>query len=164
MGKRSRGSLAPGEQCTQTRVSRLCLDPLACRPPRSHVSMINRLLFLPARFADAARNLPMRTGMLIFHRAAVTLSSPSVIYFVCFLFGGFFEMLRPDGHGGCTTLSTQRRAGHAPTQAVGNLVCCQRPYRVECTGSLPNSEVKRRRARLVLLFIVNMAVPGRPER
>ena len=27
---------------------------------------------------------------------------------------------------------------------------CQRPYRVECTGSLPNSEVKRRRARLVL--------------
>jgi hypothetical protein len=26
----------------------------------------------------------------------------------------------------------------------------QRPYRVECTGSLPNSEVKRRRARLVL--------------
>ena len=28
--------------------------------------------------------------------------------------------------------------------------CRQRPYRVECTGSLPNSEVKRRRARLVL--------------
>ena len=28
--------------------------------------------------------------------------------------------------------------------------CCQRPYRVECTGSFPNSEVKRRRARLVL--------------
>ena len=26
----------------------------------------------------------------------------------------------------------------------------QRPYHVECTGSLPNSEVKRRRARLVL--------------
>ena len=25
-----------------------------------------------------------------------------------------------------------------------------RPYRVECTGSLPTSEVKRRRARLVL--------------
>ena len=25
----------------------------------------------------------------------------------------------------------------------------QRPYRVECTGSLPNSEVKRRRARIV---------------
>ena len=25
-----------------------------------------------------------------------------------------------------------------------------RPYRVECTGSLPMSEVKRRRARLVL--------------
>ena len=31
-----------------------------------------------------------------------------------------------------------------------NTGCCQRPYRVECTGSLPNSEVKRRRARLVL--------------
>ena len=31
-----------------------------------------------------------------------------------------------------------------------NKGCCQRPYRVECTGSLPNSEVKRRRARLVL--------------
>ena len=27
---------------------------------------------------------------------------------------------------------------------------CWRPYRVECTGSLPTSEVKRRRARLVL--------------
>ena len=26
----------------------------------------------------------------------------------------------------------------------------RRPYRVECTGSLPTSEVKRRRARLVL--------------
>ena len=31
-----------------------------------------------------------------------------------------------------------------------SLTCRQRPYRVECTGSLPNSEVKRRRARLVL--------------
>ena len=31
--------------------------------------------------------------------------------------------------------------------AVG---CRWRPYRVECTGSLPTSEVKRRRARLVL--------------
>ena len=31
-----------------------------------------------------------------------------------------------------------------------NTGCRQRPYRVECTGSLPNSEVKRRRARLVL--------------
>ena len=31
-----------------------------------------------------------------------------------------------------------------------NTGCCQRPYRVECTGSLPNSEVKRHRARLVL--------------
>ena len=29
-------------------------------------------------------------------------------------------------------------------------VLCWRPYRVECTGSLPTSEVKRRRARLVL--------------
>ena len=28
--------------------------------------------------------------------------------------------------------------------------CRRRPYRVECTGSLPTSEVKRRRARLVL--------------
>ena len=27
---------------------------------------------------------------------------------------------------------------------------CRRPYRVECTGSLPTSEVKRHRARLVL--------------
>ena len=31
-----------------------------------------------------------------------------------------------------------------------NTGCRQRPYRVECTGSLPTSEVKRRRARLVL--------------
>ena len=29
-------------------------------------------------------------------------------------------------------------------------VCRWRPYRAECTGSLPTSEVKRRRARLVL--------------
>ena len=33
---------------------------------------------------------------------------------------------------------------------VAHQVCRWRPYRVECTGSLPNSEVKRRRARLVL--------------
>ena len=31
-----------------------------------------------------------------------------------------------------------------------DLSCRWRPYRVECTGSLPTSEVKRRRARLVL--------------
>ena len=30
------------------------------------------------------------------------------------------------------------------------VICRWRPYRVECTGSLPTSEVKRRRARLVL--------------
>jgi len=35
-----------------------------------------------------------------------------------------------------------------------------RPYRVECTGSLPNSEVKRRRARLVLGWGTDR--PGRP--
>ena len=33
---------------------------------------------------------------------------------------------------------------------LGNNACRRRPYRVECTGSLPTSEVKRRRARLVL--------------
>ena len=32
----------------------------------------------------------------------------------------------------------------------GQVRCRWRPYRVECTGSLPTSEVKRRRARLVL--------------
>ena len=32
----------------------------------------------------------------------------------------------------------------------GSQCCRWRPYRVECTGSLPTSEVKRRRARLVL--------------
>ena len=31
-----------------------------------------------------------------------------------------------------------------------NICDCRRPYRVECTGSLLTSEVKRRRARLVL--------------
>ena len=30
------------------------------------------------------------------------------------------------------------------------IILCRRPYRVECTGSLPTSEVKRRRAQLVL--------------
>ena len=30
------------------------------------------------------------------------------------------------------------------------ILCCRRPYRVEYTGSLLTSEVKRRRARLVL--------------
>ena len=34
--------------------------------------------------------------------------------------------------------------------ALGAANCRWRPYRVECTGSLPTSEVKRRRARLVL--------------
>ena len=33
---------------------------------------------------------------------------------------------------------------------LGNNAYRRRPYRVECTGSLPTSEVKRRRARLVL--------------
>ncbi len=33
---------------------------------------------------------------------------------------------------------------------LGYNACRRRPYRVECTGSLPTSEVKRRRARLVL--------------
>ena len=37
---------------------------------------------------------------------------------------------------------------------------CWRPYRVECTGSLPTSEVKRRRARLVLRVGDR---PGRPQ-
>ena len=36
------------------------------------------------------------------------------------------------------------------TNAFVKLGCRWRPYRVECTGSLPTSEVKRRRARLVL--------------
>ena len=36
------------------------------------------------------------------------------------------------------------------TQLGALLYCRRRPYRVECTGSLPTSEVKRRRARLVL--------------
>ena len=40
------------------------------------------------------------------------------------------------GWGTCIKMQSKRRR--------------QRPYRVECTGSLPNSEVKRRRARLVL--------------
>ena len=31
-----------------------------------------------------------------------------------------------------------------------NIDCLRRPYRVECTGSLSTSEVKQRRARLVL--------------
>ena len=37
-----------------------------------------------------------------------------------------------------------------PARMPGNNACRRRPYRVECTGSLPTSEVKRRRARLVL--------------
>ena len=40
--------------------------------------------------------------------------------------------------------------GFHALSAMGNIGVRQRPYRVECTGSLPNSEVKRRRARLVL--------------
>ena len=37
-----------------------------------------------------------------------------------------------------------------PLPALCCVVLRWRPYRVECTGSLPTSEVKRRRARLVL--------------
>ena len=40
-----------------------------------------------------------------------------------------------------------RRRAPAPRQKGAK---CQRPYRVENTGSLPNSAVKQRRARLVL--------------
>ena len=43
-----------------------------------------------------------------------------------------------------------RSPGFHALSATGNIGVRQRPYRVECTGSLPNSEVKRRRARLVL--------------
>ena len=37
-----------------------------------------------------------------------------------------------------------------PPRMHANNARRRRPYRVECTGSLPTSEVKRRRARLVL--------------
>ena len=37
-----------------------------------------------------------------------------------------------------------------PTSACEHLYDCWRPYRAEYTGSLPNSEVNRRRARSVL--------------
>ena len=41
--------------------------------------------------------------------------------------------------------------GHQQTQATDyKIQVRRRPYRVECTGSLPTSGVKRRRARLVL--------------
>ena len=42
-----------------------------------------------------------------------------------------------------------RSPGFHALSATGNIGVRQRPYRVECTGSLPNSEVKRRRARIV---------------
>ena len=43
------------------------------------------------------------------------------------------------------------RALHTVARAFAEAHCRRwRPYRVECTGSLPTSEVKRRRARLVL--------------
>ena len=44
-------------------------------------------------------------------------------------------------------------AAHVQPQrhpTVSGRLACLRPYRVECAGSLPTSEVKRRRARLVL--------------
>ena len=46
------------------------------------------------------------------------------------------------------TALTRRRSRTALGVSV-RLSVSQRPYRVECTGSLPNSEVKRRRARIV---------------
>ena len=55
--------------------------------------------------------------------------------------------------GGCTDTcrERQRESGREHDADVEvHKYCRWRPYRVECTGSLPNSEVKRRRARLVL--------------
>ena len=55
--------------------------------------------------------------------------------------------------GGCTDTfrERQRESGREHDADVEVRKYCRwRPYRVECTGSLPNSEVKRRRARLVL--------------
>jgi hypothetical protein len=49
--------------------------------------------------------------------------------------------------------TTRTRAQHEHPNTALRTECSNyrwRPYRVECTGSLPTSEVKRRRARLVL--------------
>ena len=50
------------------------------------------------------------------------------------------------------SINFRARAGSQAIVRVsaGQVRCRWRPYRVECTGSLPTSEVKRRRARLVL--------------
>ena len=53
----------------------------------------------------------------------------------------------------CGDCPARLRLAHAWLQAIGtsSMLCLRwRPYRVEYTGSLPTSEVKRRRARLVL--------------
>ena len=54
--------------------------------------------------------------------------------------------------GGSSELLTQPPGCGHDLAPVGQMRgrCRWRPYRVECTGSLPTSEVKRRRARLVL--------------
>ena len=70
-------------------------------------------------------------------------------------------------HGACVCVQGTGNLGANPRQGTRSLggwqppptrhpalnimnVLRRRPYRVECTGSLPTSEVKRRRARLVL--------------
>ena len=61
-----------------------------------------------------------------------------LIHFRVYLHAGFDSLLRPC----CNSLrGKQLLPAHCHRW---------RPYRVECTGSLPTSEVKRRRARLVL--------------
>ena len=61
-----------------------------------------------------------------------------------------FAGCRPTVGGGQCMSGGAFRYLVALSAALGAANCRWRPYRVECTGSLPTSEVKRRRARLVL--------------
>ena len=59
----------------------------------------------------------------------------------------FLPLFRPQGVLGLTQVPCSCSQNCLGTPRLHS--SCQRPYRVECTGSLPNSEVKRRRARSV---------------
>ena len=61
---------------------------------------------------------------------------------------------QPDSAAACCDPRHPAHPHHTCNSVISVALCTlvfrRRPYRVECTGSLPTSDVKRRRARLVL--------------
>ena len=85
---------------------------------------------------------PMRSS-----QAFLGSNPSSFISYFSFYYFLFLPLFRPQGVLGLTQVPCSCSQNCLGTPRLHS--SCQRPYRVECTGSLPNSEVKRRRARSV---------------